>query len=131
MEMLRLPLVWFCTLIVALPLSPCAFFASACSPVAAEADRDVQPDVAPCCAEHAPRQSSPMEQRDSHPCERQCCQLSPFVPPAEKVLASAPLLLMATALADFVVSPASPLAAASAPLAETVPIQILHCQWRC
>ena len=134
MHALGSSLVWLCTLIVALPLSPCAFFASACCQHEAALETALLAEpVKPCCAQHsAPQHGTPVKQPadNSQPCQSECCRLSPFVPVAEKVLLDAQPELFAGVAVEIVSLPVGPLALPSAPLAEAPPLRILHCQWR-
>ena len=130
MHALGTSLVWLCTLIVALPLTPCAFFSSAgCRHEAAAEAAALAEPAKPCCSQHsAPVQRT--ENENQPPCQSECCRLSPFVPLAEKVLVDAPPLALAGALPQIVALPVRPLALPSAVLADAPPLQILHCQWR-
>jgi hypothetical protein len=122
--------VWICLAIVALPLSPCAFFSSDCcgtehaqrsEPISAER---------PCCAKHSETSSTPV-QGDSDSCQHECCKLSPFVPPTSPVMHDAPLMLAMVALPSEVSSVvSSPREFDRHLLAETIPLNLLHCQWR-
>ena len=136
-------LVWVCMLIVALPLSPCAFVSVGCcrheSAAKAEAatladeeccEADAS-DVASCCAHHrAPADETPAKP-DGQPCKTDCCRLSPFVPSLAKVLVDAQPLVLAHSVSQLVALPAGWLALPSSALIKAVPLRILHCQWRC
>ncbi len=134
MHALGTSLVWLCTLIVALPLSPCAFFASAsCRNEPAIESALLSEPVSSCCAQHGGPEKQPGDRpldEEGMPCQGECCRLSPFVPLAEKVLVDAQPLAVASALPQVVALPARPLALPGAVLAEAPPLQILHCQWR-
>jgi hypothetical protein len=135
-------IVWICMLIVALPLSPCAFFSNACcqhekaSPEAAAANEACANPERACCAHHSEssgqsklvEQSAP--QHSQQPCKAECCRLSPFVPPVVKVAFDAQPLALAVALPQPIAVYSSPLEVPSLPLAAAPPLQILHCQWR-
>lgn len=131
MHALSSSLTWLCTLIVALPLSPCAFFSSAnCQHEPAVKTGALAEPAQTCCAQHGTPLTTPAEKQDSPPCQSECCRVSPFVPVAEKVLVDAPPLALAGAIPQIVALPGRPLAVPSAVLAEAPPLQILHCQWR-
>ncbi len=128
MHSLGTSLVWLCTLIVALPLSPCAFFASAsCQHESTAESAVVAEPIKPCCAQHR----APVKRPADHgkPCESECCRLSPFVPVAEKAFVDAQPLALVSA-PELAALPVRPLAPPSAVMAEAPPLQILHCQWR-
>ena len=124
-------------LIVALPLSPCAFFSSDCCehelaspPEVAVVDEACATPERACCAHHSePVQHSSPEQ-GQQPCKAECCRLSPFVPPVAKVTFDAQPLSLAVALPQPIAVYSSPLEVSSLPLPAAPPLQILHCQWR-
>jgi hypothetical protein len=125
-------LAWVCAAVVALPLSPCAFFSSTCCHKA-EAGETASADQAaerPCCAEHSQPVERPAKQDREQPCQGDCCLLSPFAQTAEKVVLASPLAIVALAVGPSDVSPAGeaflPTSAAPQPLS----LQVLHCQWR-
>src|SRR4051812_42398728 len=127
MHALGTTLVWVCMLIVALPLSPCAFVSVGCcrhesaAKAEARALADAEcceveaADVASCCAHHqassgqAPADETPA-QRDGQPCKTDCCRLSPFVPSLAKVLLDAQPLVLAYSVPQLVALPAGWLA---------------------
>jgi len=141
MQALGTTLIWVCMLIVALPLSPCAFVSVGCCPYNATAEEESvaaadctaadASDVPPCCAHHqAPTGQAPVKQGDRS-CKTDCCRLSPFVPSLAKVLLDAQPLVLAHSVPQRVALPAGWLALPSSTLIEAVPLRILHCQWRC
>jgi hypothetical protein len=128
--------VWICLAIVALPLSPCAFFSSACcgSEHAADTQAISQMPVSaerPCCAKHSEPIDKPVQGEDSNSCQHECCKLSPFVPPAVPVMHDAPLMLAMVALPPEVSSAVSSPREFERDLpAVAIPLNLLHCQWR-
>jgi hypothetical protein len=131
MHALSSSLVWLCTLIVALPLTPCAFFNSArCRHEPAAEAATLAEAARPCCTQQSAPAKRPAEENDRPPCQSECCRLSPFVPLAEKVPFDAQPLAVASALPQIVAQPGRPLVFPSAELAEAPALQILHCQWR-
>jgi hypothetical protein len=124
-------------LIVALPLSPCAFFSSACCEheSASPTESVVSEEACPtperaCCAHHSQpvEKSAPIE--GQQPCKAECCQLSPFVPQTVNVAFDVQPMALALVLPQLNAISASPFDVPSLPLAATPPLQILHCQWR-
>jgi hypothetical protein len=149
MHAVRTLTVWACLLIVALPLSPCAFFSSSCcnheTGLATQAAglstaEACQSPARGCCAHHDASHPAGAHQRDDsqrsapqpgeRPCKTECCLLSPFVPQLAKVAFDAQPLAVAVALPQPATIFASPFEAASLPLAPDPSLQILHCQWR-
>jgi hypothetical protein len=142
MHAFRTLTVWTCLLIVALPLSPCAFFSSSCcnhetalvnsspatNPTATDEACD-QPGQS-CCAHHDNKSLRSAPLPGDRPCMAECCLLSPFVPQLAKVVFDAHPLAVALVLPQPVAIAMSPFEAASLPLAADPPLQILHCQWR-
>jgi hypothetical protein len=121
-------LTWVCAAIVALPLAPCAFIASACHHGPADAAATSQP-ARSCCAQHSEPAAPDSDQPREKPCSGECCKLSPYVPPLEKVALDAhPLALVAVlpALEDAVAATSH---ASDAALPPPGSLQILHCQW--
>lgn len=140
MHALRTLTVWACLLIVALPLSPCAFFSSSCcshetglvnSTSAADPSADEACDhQQSCCAHHDSNSQRTTPQSDQRPCKAECCLLSPFVPQLVKVVFDAQPLAVAMVLPPPVGIEWNPFEAVTLPLAPDPPLQILHCQWR-
>ncbi|MEX0677531.1 MAG: hypothetical protein WD063_10680 [Pirellulales bacterium] len=125
-------LVWICACIVALPLSPCAFFTGAHCRREQAAKADLAPAPArSCCAGHNEPARPPSQPHRKQPCPSDCCRTSPIAPTSEKlVLASQPVALFAVPpqFGDSTVGGIAPSAiAAPQPLS----LHILHCQWRC
>ena len=123
--------VWICLAIVALPLSPCAFFSSACCGNEHAAASEAVSAERPCCAKHSEPANQPIQGGDGNSCQHECCKLSPFVPAAVPVMHDAPLMLAAVVLPPDVSSAViSPRELARDLHAEAIPLTILHCQWR-
>jgi len=122
--------VWICLAIVALPLSPCAFFSSACGGTVHAAQAEPVSAERSCCAEHSKPASEPV-QGDEDSCPQDCCKLSPFVPPAVPVVHDAPQLLAMVAILPEVSSAVSSPRELERDLpAVAIPLHVLHCQWR-
>lgn len=125
-------LVWMLTAMVALPLSPCAFIASASCNDPAKATVEVaQRPARSCCAHDRQPAEQPVPKERQKPCGGDCCRLSPFGPTVEKpVLAAQPLGLamvwphIENAWSVVVISP-------TAALEPSLPLHVLHCRWRC
>jgi hypothetical protein len=124
--------VWVCAAVVALPLSPCAFFSIACCthdvPAAAEV---AQASQRPCCAQHSEpaRQPSPKHPQKK-PCSGDCCRVSPFTKGGEKLVlpAIAPALL--AVLPHFDVASVGDAMLPASAASQLVSLRVLHCQWR-
>jgi hypothetical protein len=124
--------VWVCLVIVALPLSPCAFLSDACCGMehTATAAEPVSAER-PCCAKHSEPASKPVQEDGSDSCQHDCCKLSPFVPSAVPVVHDAPLMLALVMLPSEVSSAVSgPRELARDLPAVAIPLRVLHCQWR-
>lgn len=123
--------VWVCLAIVALPLSPCAFFSSACCGEEQAVATEVVSPEQPCCAKHAAPVQTPQGGSDGDSCQHECCKLSPFVPSAVPVMHDAPLMLAALDFMPMAFSAVSnPCEIARDVSAVGIPLNILHCQWR-
>lgn len=130
MRPLSRTVVWICLAIVALPLSPCAFFSSACCGAAHATAAEPVSAERPCCAKHSESAGKPV-QRDNDSCQHECCKLSPFVPPAAPAMNDAPLMLALVVLPSEVTSVVSSPRELERDLpAAAIPLNILHCQWR-
>lgn len=132
MNALGTVLVWISAAIVALPLSPCAFFSSACCghKQAAQAEEVAHDAERPCCAQHEPPAKPADDGEHERPCSSVCCQVSPFVP-AEQVVVDAHPWAMLAALSPLADAPIENVAAQPLVLRPPIPLQVLHCQWRC
>lgn|GEM_PF-3018167 len=122
--------VWICLAIVALPLSPCAFFSSACC--GSERAPQAEPVSAerPCCVKHSEPSSTPV-QDGNNSCQHECCKLSPFVPPVSPVMHDASLMLAMVVIPPEVTSVVSSPRDLERDLSTAaIPLNLLHCQWR-
>jgi hypothetical protein len=125
-------LVWMLTAIVALPLSPCAFITSACCQKPAEATDEVAPRPArSCCAQHGQESERPAPKNRQKPCAGECCQLSPFAPTVEKVMPPAQPLVALLLLPPVDIGWVGAVVSPTVAVEPSLPLHVLHCQWRC
>lgn len=123
---------WICAVVVALPLSPCAFFSTACCAHDEPAtDEVVQTSERPCCASHAAPAEKPDRPQPEKPCQGECCLLSPFVQTGEKLVLAVPPAALAAAIVHFDAAPAGEAVLLSSAAPQPLSLQVLHCQWRC
>jgi hypothetical protein len=125
-------LVWMLTAIVALPLSPCAFIASArChDPVKATVEVAKQP-ARSCCAQNTQPAEQPAHKERQKPCAGDCCRLSPFGPTVEKLALAAQPLVVSMVWAHLESLWCGDVVSPTAVHEPTLALHVLHCQWRC
>jgi hypothetical protein len=125
-------LAWILTAIVALPLSPCAFIASADCQIPAKATVEVaQQPARSCCADSTQPAERPSHQEQQKPCAGDCCRLSPFGPTVEKLVHAAPPLVASMVWPHVESSWSGDVVCPAAALEPSLPLHVLHCQWRC
>jgi hypothetical protein len=123
-------LAWVCAGVVALPLSPCAFF-SVTSCHEAEAGQAVaETSERPCCAQHGQPAEQPAPSDRQQPCQGDCCFLDPFAQTAERVVVASPLAIPAELVPQFDPSPACEAPSLTSAAPQPSSLQVLHCQWR-
>ena len=124
-------LLSICAARAALPLSPCAFFASGCRGHQQHAKVEVEPAPAHSCCAHDDEPAGNQSQRQREPSNGDCCRTSPFVPMGQKLVAAsqpAAFLAVLPRLDDSSVGGIAPIAIV---VPQPLSLHILHCQWRC
>jgi hypothetical protein len=123
-------LAWTCAAVVALPLSPCAFFwstfcrhepAGTLVSFSADAPRT-------CCKGHSEPAQRPTPAREK-PCEGDCCKISPYTTSGEEHLGLS--LAPAAAVVSFGDAPAPGAILSASVVPRPLALHVLHCQWRC
>jgi hypothetical protein len=124
--------VWVCAAVVALPLSPCAFFSTAaCRGKQAATEQVARTSERPCCAQHTRPLDQPTEPKREKPCRGECCLLSPFAQTGDKLVLESPALTVLSVLPHFDGTPSAEATFLTSAAAQPLSLHILHCQWRC